>query len=148
MIILDTTVISEVMRPEPNRSVIAWLDAQEIKTLFLTSITISELLFGVESMPAGKRKSRLNIYTTGLNDIFADRILSFDLLAAQHYAGLAVAAQKRGHGFPVPDGYIAAIAASHKYAIATRDSAPFASVGLTVIDPWRMTNEHRSRHNA
>lgn len=136
MIILDTNVISEMMRPAPSRGVIAWLDAQEIKTLFLTSITISELLYGVESMPAGKRKSRLSKYIIGLNEIFTNRILSFDMEAAHHYAGLAITARKRGQGFPVPDGYIAAIAASHAFAIATRDTAPFASVGLTVIDPW------------
>jgi len=136
MIILDTNVLSEMMRPEPSGSVIAWLDAQEIKTLFRTSATISELLYGVESMRAGKRKSRLSNYCKGLNDMFSERILKFDVHAAEHYARLAVTTRKRGHGFPVPDGYIAAIASSHAFAIATRDTATFASVGLTVIDPW------------
>ena len=136
MIILDTNVISEVMRPEPNGSVIAWLDALASATLFLTSTTVSGLLFGIESIHSGKRKNRLHLYAKGLQEIFAERILPFDLLAAQHHAELAVAARKRGQGFPVPDGYIAAIAASRGFAIATRDTVPFASVGLEVIDPW------------
>ena len=101
----------------------------------------SEVACGAAWPQHGSRgASRLSTYTLGLKDIFANRILSFDIEAAHHYGGLAIAARKRGQGFPVPDGYIAAIAASHVFAIATRDTAPFASVGLTVIDPWRMSH--------
>lgn len=136
MIILDTNVISEMMRPEPHHSVRQWLDAQEIETLFLTSVTVAELLYGVAAMPSGKRKNRLVEYTVQLQEIFADRVLAFDLPAARQHAKLSIAARKFGKGFPTPDGYIAAIAASRKFIIATRDVAPFKAVGLSVVDPW------------
>ena len=136
MIILDTNVVSEMMRPNPNRSVVEWADAQLITTLYLTSITISEIFFGVEPLPAGKRKSRLSSFASGLTGIFEERILPFDLDAATLYAPMAATARKQGLGLSIADGYIAAIAAAHGYIVATRDTAPFASVGLEVIDPW------------
>jgi toxin FitB len=136
MIILDTNVISELMRPEPKRAVREWMDAQVAETMFLTSVTMSELLYGVAVMPEGKRKHRFLSYTKELKLIFEGRILAFDLHAAERYAHLALAAKRTGRGLPLPDGYIAAIAAAHKFAIATRDTVPFADVGLTVIDPF------------
>ncbi|MBK6290313.1 MAG: type II toxin-antitoxin system VapC family toxin [Ignavibacteria bacterium] len=136
MIVLDTNVVSELMRPEPNPSVVEWADAQQIKTLFVTSITMSEILFGVEALPAGKRKSRLSAFASGLAGIFEDRVLSFDLDAAILYAPMAATARRQGLGISIADGYIAAITAAHGFVIATRDTAPFASVGLEVIDPW------------
>ena len=136
MIVLDTNVISELMRPVPNRSVVEWADAQQIKTLFITSITISEILFGVEALPTGKRKSRLRTFASGLAGIFEERILPFDVDAAILYAPMAATARKQGLGLSIADGYIAAITAAHGFMIATRDTAPFASVGLEVIDPW------------
>jgi hypothetical protein len=104
--------------------------------LFLPSITIAELLFGIGALPDGRRKSILAARIDGLLEAFAGRILPFDTSAARRYADLAVKARAAGKGFPTPDGYIAAIAAAHDFAVASRDTSAFKAAGLTVIDPW------------
>jgi toxin FitB len=136
MILLDTNVVSEAMKPEPDPAVRSWLDEQTAETLFLSSVTIAELMFGIGSLPKGKRKDRLTAALDGMLDLFAGRILPFDTGAARRYADLAVKARAAGKGFPTPDGYIAAIAAAHDFAVASRDASAFAAAGLTVIDPW------------
>lgn len=136
MILLDTNVVSEAMKPEPHTSVRDWLDAQAAETLFLSSVTVAELMFGIGALPKGKRKDRLATTLDGVMELFEPRILPFDTQAARRYADLAVKARKAGKGFPTPDGYIAAIAAAHGFAVASRDTAAFAAAGLTVIDPW------------
>ena len=136
MIILDTNVVSEAMKPEPNLSVRDWLDAQVAETLFLSSVTIAELMFGVGSLPDGRRKNNLAAMLDGVLDLFGERVLPFDTEAARCYADLAVKARAVGKGFPTPDGYIAAIAATRRYAVASRDVGPFLAAELTVIDPW------------
>jgi len=140
MILLDTNVVSEAMKPEPNSSVRDWLDAQAAETLFLSSVTIADLLFGIGALPKGKRKVNLAAALDGVRDLFETRILPFDTAAAQRYADLAVAARAAGKGFPTPDGYIAAIAAAHGFAVASRDTSAFEAAGLVVIDPWSMTS--------
>jgi len=136
MILLDTNVVSEAMKPEPAPSVRAWLDAQAAETLYLSSVTVAELMFGIDALPEGRRKDKLTAALDGVLDMFADRILPFDTSAARHYAELAVRARAAGKGFPTPDGYIAAIAAAHGFAVASRDTSAFTAAGLTVIDPW------------
>lgn len=136
MILLDTNVISEAMKPQPHLAVRSWLDEQVAETLFLSSVTIAELTFGIGVLPAGRRRAALVTALDGVMDIFDGRILSFDRSAAEAYAELAVRARKAGKGFPTPDGYIAAIAASHGFAVASRDTSAFTAAGLTVIDPW------------
>jgi predicted nucleic acid-binding protein len=139
MILLDTNVVSEAMKPEPNPLVRQWLDEQAAETLYISSVTVAELMFGIGTLPRGKRKDKLTTALNGVLDLFADRTLPFDNNAARRYADLAVKARIAGKGFPTPDGYIAAIAASHDFAVASRDaSAFFAAAGLTVIDPWTM----------
>ena len=137
MILLDTNVVSEAMKPEPNETVRAWLDEQAAETLFLSSVTVAELMFGIGALPDGKRKDRLTAALDGVMELFADRILPFDTGAARHYAELAVKARAAGKGFPTPDGYIAAIAASRGFVVATRDASAFDAAGLEVIDPWK-----------
>jgi predicted nucleic acid-binding protein len=137
MILLDTNVVSEAIKPVPDRSVRAWVDAQVAETLFLSSITVAELLFGIGVLPVGRRKSLLATRIDGLIDQFARRILPFDTAAARHHADLAVKARAAGRGFPTPDAYIAAIAAANGFAVATRDASAYAAAGLAVIDPWR-----------
>ena len=136
MIILDTNVVSETMKPKPDATVLSWLDNQSAETLYLTSVTLSELLFGVATIQAGKRKNRLNAVIDGLIGLYADRVLPFDTIAARHYAALDVTARRNGRGFPTTDGYIAAIAAAHGYFVATRDAAAFESAGIKIINPW------------
>ena len=136
MILLDTNVISEAMKPAPDPAVRSWLDEQAAETLYLSSVTIAELMFGIGALPRGHRKDRRATALEGVLTIFGDRILPFDTKAARRYGDLAVKARAAGRGFPTPDGYIAAIAASHDFAVASRDSSAFKAAGLPVIDPW------------
>ena len=136
MIVLDTNVVSEAMEAAPNPAVLAWLDEQAAETLYLSSVTLAELLFGIGVLPAGRRKEALTQMLDGLLALFEDRVLAFDTAAARRYADLAVTARAAGKGFPTPDGYIAAIAKARGFTVATRDVAPFKAVGLNVINPW------------
>ena len=136
MILLDTNVISEAMKPAPERAVRDWLDAQAAETLFLSSVTIAELSFGIAALPKGRRKDNLSAALVGLLALFAARVLPFDTAAAQRYGELAAKARIAGRGFPTPDGYIAAIAATQGFIVATRDASAFAAAGLKVINPW------------
>jgi predicted nucleic acid-binding protein len=136
MIVLDTNVVSEAMKPEPHPAVRAWLNDQAAETLYLSSVTMAELLFGIATLPAGKRKNMLAQALDGLMGLFRDRILSFDIDAVRRYAELAVTARASGRGFPTPDGYIAAIAASRQFIVASRDTGPYIAASLSVINPW------------
>ena len=140
MILLDTNVVSEAMKPEPDPAVRDWLDEQAAETLYLSSVTIAELLFGIGSLPRGKRRDRLATAVDGVLALFEGRLLPFDTDAARHYADLAVRPRAAGKGFPAPDGYIAAIAAAHGFAVASRDTSAFNAAGLAVIDPWVAAN--------
>ena len=136
MILLDINVISEAMKPEPHAAVRDWLDAQAAETLFVSSVTIAVLMFGIGALPHGRRKDKLTAALDGVLELFADRILSFDTEPARRYADLAIQARAAGRGFPTPDGYIAAIAAARGFAVASRDTSAFMAAGLRVIDPW------------
>ena len=137
MILVDTNVISEPMRPAPDPRVIEWLGAQALETLYLNTIVVAELRFGVWSLPRGRRRNRL------LDDIerrvlpmFAGRVLVFDMAASQAYAQLMAKARMSRWAISVTDGYIAATAVANGMKIATRDTAPFEASGLEVVDPW------------
>lgn len=136
MIVLDTNVVSEAMKPSAHPAVLAWLNEQAAETLYLSSVTLAELLFGIGNLPAGKRKAALSGMLDSLLELFRERVLPFDTDAARHYAQLATAARTVGRGFPIPDGYIAAIATARGFAVATRDTAPFEAAGVPIINPW------------
>jgi predicted nucleic acid-binding protein len=93
-------------------------------------VTLAELLYGVSALPAGKRQDLLFKTLDGMMALFGERVLPFDTDAVRHYAKLAVAARGAGRGFPTPDGYIAAIAVSRGFIVASRDTAPFEAAGL------------------
>jgi predicted nucleic acid-binding protein len=135
MIVLDTNVVSEAMKAEPNPSVRAWLNNQAAVTLYLSSVSLAELLFGIGALPLGRRKDSLAQALDGLMRLFRDRVLPFDTDAARRYAELAVKAKAVGRGLPLPDGYIAAIAASRGFIVASRDTAPYEAAGVSVINP-------------
>ncbi|WP_206953367.1 type II toxin-antitoxin system VapC family toxin [Trinickia acidisoli] len=136
MIVLDTNVVSEAMKPAPDAAVRAWLNEQTAETLYLSSVTLAELLFGIAALPTGKRKSLLPHALDGLLGLFEGRVLPFDVDAARHYAELAATARNGGRGFPTPDGYIAAIAASRGFIVASRDTSPYEAGGIQVLNPW------------
>lgn len=136
MIVLDTNIVSEMMKAAPNAKVHAWLNAQTAETLYLSSISIAELLFGVATLPAGKRRESLSQTIESLLTLFLDRVLPFDATSARCYANLAATARLNGRGFPTPDGYIAAIAVSKGFLVASRDVAPYQAAGLEVLNPF------------
>ena len=137
MILIDTNVISELWKIEPDPGVLTWIDAQAVETLYLSAITVAELRFGLASLPEGRRRS---IYQERLEQevlpAFRDRVLPFDLDASQAYAALMARAKAQGKAIGKADGYIAATAAARSLMVATRDLAPFRAAGLTVINPW------------
>lgn len=138
MIILDTNVISEAMKPTPDESVRAWLNVQVAKALYVTSISLAELYFGVARLPEGKRKADTQtVLEFTLSKLFDTRTLVFDQTAAQRYAQIASQTQRQGLALSFADGQIAAIAASHEYIVATRDMNPFRAAGVDVLNPWQ-----------
>jgi hypothetical protein len=137
MIILDTCVISEPMKARANPAVTAWLDRQAAETLYLTATNLSELLTGIELLPGGRRKRGMAAELRELLErLFGERFLDFDREAAVAYAVLVSRAAAKGLAISVADGQIAAIAAVHGFAVATRDTTPFLAAGVTVVNPW------------
>lgn len=138
MILLDTNVVSEPLRPAPDARVIAWIDAQPLETLFLSAVTVAELRAGVALLPSGKRRSGLHeSLETRVLPLFAGRVLPFDLACTHAYAKLMTEARAAGLAIASADGYIAAIAAANGLAVATRDTGPFEAAGAAVINPWQ-----------
>jgi toxin FitB len=137
MILLDTNVVSELLRIAPDMQVVEWIDAQPVQTLYLSAITVAELRWGVAQLPAGKRRAALNEkLEEGLMPLLAPRVLPFDIDCAQSYADLMAKARSEGRGIATADGFIAAVATANELTIATRDTSPFEAAGLSVINPW------------
>ena len=138
MILIDTNVISELWKAEPNPGVLAWVDAQTVETLYLSAITVAELRFGLATMPEGKRRT---IYQERLESevlpTFTGRVLPFNLDASQAYADLMARAKVEGKAIGKADGYIAATASACGLMVATRDISPFEAAGLKVVNPWQ-----------
>lgn len=140
MILLDTNVLSEPLRPAGDPKVMAWLDAQNIATLYLSTISLAELQYGIAALPVGKRRTDLWLaLETRLLPLFTGRILVFDAKAAKTYAHIRASARSRGRAIAPADGFIAAIAAAHELTVATRDTSPFEAAGIPIIDPWTTT---------
>lgn len=137
MILIDTNVISELWKAEPNPDLLAWIDAQTVETLYLSAITVAELRFGLATMAEGKRRT---IYQERLEKevlpTFAGRVLPFDLDASQAYADLMARARAAGKAIGKADGYIAATATACGFMVATRDIGPFEAAGLKIVNPW------------
>ena len=140
MIMLDTNVISESLRPAPESRVLDWINTQAIETLYLSAISVAELRFGAALLPSGRRKAKLqNRLEDKLLPLFAGRILPLDVAVTKTYAELMSQARMAGRSISTADGYIAATAAANGMIIATRDTNPFAAAGLEVINPWETT---------
>lgn len=137
MIVLDTNVVSEPLRKVPVNKVVEWLDNQNAETLYITAVTRAELRFGVLRLPNGKRKSALAARIERVLDLFEDRTLDFDSVAADKLAQIAAECEKKGKRALAPDAYIAACAATRGFAVATRNGKHFEHLGVRVIDPWQ-----------
>lgn len=137
MILLDTNVLSELMRPAPSAAVVGWIGRQPAASLFISAITEAELRYGLALLPDGHRQKRLVTQAEAmLAEDFAGRILPFDSPAATAYARIAAARRHAGRPISQADAQIAAIAASRGASLATRDVAGFVDCGVDVIDPW------------
>lgn len=137
MILLDTNVLSELMRAKPDPKVLAWVDAQPASRLMICSITVAEILCGIARMPDGKRKQGLlDIASAMFDEDFAGNILPFDADAAVHYAEIAAESEARGRVVDMADAQIAAIGRLHDAVIATRNIRHFESLGVVLVDPW------------
>jgi toxin FitB len=137
VILLDTNVISEPMRPSGDVRVRDWLDDQAAETLYTSAINLAELLAGIERLPAGKRRDGLAADLAELmHTIFADRVLAFDEPAARIFPSLYSRARSAGYGLSFADAQIAAVAVAHGLTVATRDAKPFQAVGVAVVNPF------------
>ena len=137
---LDTNVLSELLRAEPNAEVLAWMAAQPPESLFVSVVTQAEMLLGGRLLPAGKRRTSLEAALDAMfNEDFAGRVLAFDSIAAAHY--VEVVARRREAGRPVAqfDAQIAATALACGCGLVTRNLSDFEACGLTLIDPWRVS---------
>lgn len=137
MIILDTNVLSELLRSVPDPGVTAWVASRPLATLFTTSVTQAEMLYGACVLPAGHRRGQLESALRGLfEEDFSGRILPFDSTAARFYAEIAAARRQAGRAISQFDAQIAAITMACGGALATRNVAAFADTGVRVVDPW------------
>lgn len=138
MILLDTNVVSELMRPAPDATVLAWFDGRPAATLHFSAVGEAELRTGVAILPAGKRRDRLLAAIDAMiAEDFAGRVLPFDSAAAKAFAPIAAARRAQGRPISQADGQIAAIARAAGAAVATRNTADFDGCGVELVDPWR-----------
>jgi hypothetical protein len=137
VIVLDTNVISELVRPQPDRRVLGWLDRYPRVEVYLTAITAAELRYGVARLADGRRKSELAERVRRLTkEHFARRVLPFDDEAASHYARLVASREAQGRPIGLADAQIAAICLCHGAALATRNTKDFVHIDVGIVNPW------------
>jgi len=137
MIILDTNILSELMRSNPHPSVLRWVADQPGETLYTTSISKAEIHHGISLLPEGRRRNALADAAEAMFvEDFADRVLPFDDVAAVYYAEIVAARRRAGNPISTFDALIAATALAAGTDVATRDVGGFTGCGLTLIDPW------------
>ena len=139
MILLDTNVLSEFMRPRPAPQVVEWLNGQRADRLYVSAVSRAEIELGLALMPAGKRQESLASAAQAMFEYdLAGCCLPFDERAASHYAQLVAARTRMGRPISVEDAQVAAIALSHGLVLATRNTADFQAIaGLALLDPWQ-----------
>ena len=137
MILLDTNVVSELMRTSPDPAVEAWSASHPAANLFFSTVGEAELRYGAAILPTGRRRDTLfSDIEAMLQDAFGDRVLPFDSNAARHYGDIAATRRSAGRPVAPTDCQIAAIARSRQLAVATRNVPDFANMGIELIDPW------------
>jgi hypothetical protein len=137
MIILDTNVLSALMRQIPDQKVVSWLDQQPRTSIWTTSVTVLEVRFGLQIIPGGKRRSGLIQAFEGLLDRISDRVASFDVAAAQQAGDLMASRHKKGRPVELRDTMIAGIVLAQHATLATRNTAHFDDIAIPLVDPWR-----------
>lgn len=138
MIVLDTNVVSELMKFSRSAAVVDWVSLQQPSDLFITTITVAEILYGIEVLPRGKRRDQFLLQAEGaFHNDFGGRILSFEEPAAREYSKIASERRRRGRPIPFADAQIAAIARVQGAALATRNTDDFEGCGVRLINPWQ-----------
>jgi toxin FitB len=139
MIVLDTNVLSALMRKEPEAPVVKWVDAQPAASVWITAVTLMEIRFGLLTMPKGRRQNTLiSAFDLMLKTMIEGRIASFDAEAGMHAADLMAQRKRKGRPVEVRDTIIAAIVLANRATLATRNTQHFADLPLTVINPWEI----------
>jgi toxin FitB len=138
VIVLDTNVVSELMRPEPAPQVATWVRSRDRRELFTSSITLAEIRYGIGRLPDGRRKQVLLDAADDVFRAFSDQILPVDAMAAEHYATIASARERSGKQISGFDVLIAAICRARGAALATRNVPDFDGTGIDLIDPWAL----------
>jgi toxin FitB len=139
MIVLDTNVISALMRKEPEKPVVKWLDGQPAASIWITAITVMEIRFGLQTMPKGRRQEALiRAFELMLKSMIEGRIASFDAEAGLHAAELMAQRKRKGRPAEVRDTMIAGIVLANRATLATRNTQHFEDLPLTVINPWEI----------
>lgn len=137
MIVLDTNVVSELMRKAPEPCVVSWVDRFSASDVLVTAVTAAELMYGVARLPAGRRKRNLHTKVEGLlTEDFEDQILPFDALAATHYAEIVASRERAGRPISMADAQIAAICRNWRARLATRNVDDFVDTGVDAVNPW------------
>ncbi len=137
MILVDTNVISEIMKVAPSETVVNWFNSQKSSSLYVSTVTIGEIEYGLRILPAGKRRLQLNErFERFVSLAFAQRVLAYDEAAARAYGEVMAHRKELGRPISVPDGQIAAIARSNVYTVATRNISDFEDCGVELIDPF------------
>jgi predicted nucleic acid-binding protein len=136
MTILDTNVVSELMRLRPQSAVLGWLATQSAEEIYLTAITVAQILLGIELLPVGKRRESIQAAADQTFGVFAGRILAFDEGAAHTFSLISSSRRKKGRPMSEFDAQIAAIARVHGAALATRNIADFEGCGVRLMNPW------------
>lgn len=136
MIVVDTNVVSELMRPAPTPTVVEWIRAQAGRELYTTVITLAEIRYGIERHPDGRRKKLLKTTAEEVFAAFEEQVLPFDRSAAMQYATIASARERTGAPINGFDAQIASICRTHQAVLATRNLKDFQGTGIDVIDPW------------
>jgi toxin FitB len=137
MIIVDTNVVSELMKSSPSEPVIEWVRARTGSELFTTSITLAEILYGIARLPDGRRKELLRTTASGVFAAFEDQVLPFDSSAATPYADVVEGRDQIGLPIDGFDAQIASICRAHGAALATRNVKDFRQTDVNLIDPWQ-----------
>jgi predicted nucleic acid-binding protein len=136
MIILDTNVLSALMRATPERKVVAWLDEQPRTSVWTTSVTVLEVRFGLQMLAVGKKRSRLVQAFEEMLDKIEQRVAAFDALVAQQAGDLMASRQRKGRPVDLRDTMIAGIALAHHATLATRNTAHFDDLSIPLVNPW------------
>jgi predicted nucleic acid-binding protein len=137
MIILDTNILSELMRPRPDTRVLEWTDAFDMVDIGTTAVSVAEILYGIGSLSAGRKKrGLLEAATTVFDEYFSGRIFAFDHLAAVEYADIVCQRDSFGTPISMADAQIAAICRRFSAGFATRNTKDFDNIGLVLINPW------------